>query len=164
MSSGRTPFTPRPTSGEPDARDRHEMLVPTILFRAFCLLATIAVLAVLTTSAVSLDLWFVDGIAADILTGLYAGGLAASAVRPRMLALHLFTASAGTLFWAGRGQGFAEMVFDGRTDLVGAVSERAHSGGAALIIHLMFLVASQMARHIESLRHELAVCRAERDA
>lgn len=84
-----------------------------------------AVVAVLTTSNVPLNLWAIRGTPAAVLAGCYAALLVVVAIRPLEVELHLIGGPLAVAVFLGRGGGFLELAL-ARNDwsLVAAIAER----------------------------------------
>lgn len=118
------------------------MRVADSAVRAYAAAATAATLAVTATSGVERNLWVVSGTPAEVFAVGYCIALAWLAVDPRRLTTHLVAGGLGSAYWMGRAGGFAEIVADGRTDLIGAVAERAAMLAAAVAIHMLYVIVA----------------------
>lgn len=144
--------------------DRH---VPTIVLRAYALLAAVAVAVVVRSSDVGLNLWFVDGRMALAVAVAYIGALVAVAARPAAAGAHYAAVGTGVLFWAGRAKAFVDLIVAGdpetgdiRWDLSGAVAERGLLLVSAFSVQLLALTLFHALGHVARLRLALAEARA----
>lgn len=109
-----------------------------ILDRIWPAVAAGAVLTVLVSSNVPLNLWLLSGPAATALAVAYGAAMAAIAVKPDEINFHKAAFALAALFWGGRAAGFAEIVISQqRTDLAGAVAERVAILFGLGSLHLM---------------------------
>ena len=112
------------------------MDISTVIGRAFAVVVGSAVAHVLFgASTVGLNLWVLTGWPAFTAGALYVLVLAAIAVDPDQVELHMAAAPLGMLFWLGRMGGFLDLVLDGRPDLAPAVHERAMIAVVVLLWH-----------------------------
>lgn len=117
--------------------EKPDLWLPRLtLLRLFPLLGAVALWRVEATSAVEMSLWALTGVAAHVCLFGYAALLLVLAVCPMRVGwLHPIGSALAVLVIGGRMAGFAQIMFDGRPDLEGAVWERAWLLAAVLIWH-----------------------------
>lgn len=121
-----------------------------IVDRGWPAVTSAAVVTVLATSRVDLNLLLVAGLPATVLAVGYAVAMASLVGAPNNLTLHRVTFALSVLFWGGRAGGFLDLVVThGRGDLWGAVAERASMFVAVATLHL---IAARRIGYLEALR------------